>query len=641
MSYIKYDDDLCNSVKDEITTLQSEINGCFDSISNGAKNAKISLDDPRVVVIEEVTKKPNFIAGIFGAKDEIVKEEVANYSANASIYNDNLDSLNKKALEIKKDVNDEIKKVVNALGEISLKVNEYENSPLTELNKFEVEYEESSYGFLYGYASVGSAITGDEDDSITNPEVPVGSDGSAKDKEDEKPVIGSTPNNNDNKNKNGEDEEEPTTGTHTGNDGDKDNSTEDDDTSLVTHTGSDGGDKDDSREDDDTSLVTHTGSDGGDKDSSDNDVVVDGYTGNDGNKNDSSSEDANNWLVHTGNNGNTNGTSNEGVTVGTHNGNDGNQNNLSDSDNLNSNNNDGSDGKLSGTDDDVLDALLGVVGNNGNINNNKDNDFNTGLHTGNNGDRDDLLSGDSDSFGKNSLDGNYEGMPNTGLFGGAIVGGVLSSSNSSSDSSDKYKGKYEKYSLIFKVFNTIIPFIILLILGGIVSGILSNAIFSTLLIGVILFNYYYINKLFNYWVDYYKNKFGNNGNPLFNDGNSNENKKNRRSDYIIFVSYIVSSLVIFVLTILEWLKSYWFILLLILLLIIIWLVVTDKDEVTSKKQDMFIKILYIISVLLSLVFTIILVVKGVLPWYWILFVILVFTILLTYLIILKKYRNNI
>ena len=40
MSYIKYDDDLCNSVKDEITTLQFEINGCFDSISNGAKNAK-------------------------------------------------------------------------------------------------------------------------------------------------------------------------------------------------------------------------------------------------------------------------------------------------------------------------------------------------------------------------------------------------------------------------------------------------------------------------------------------------------------------------------------------------------------------------------------------------------------------------
>jgi hypothetical protein len=77
------------------------------------------------------------------------------------------------------------------------------------------------------------------------------------------------------------------------------------------------------------------------------------------------------------------------------------------------------------------------------------------------------------------------------------------------------------------------------------------------------------------------------------------------------------------------------------LLIIIWLVATDKDEVTSKKQDMFIKILYIISVLLSLVFTIILVVKEVLSWYWILFVILVFTILLTYLIILKKYRNNI
>ena len=618
MSYIKYDDDLCNSVKDEITTLQSEINGCFDSISNGAKNAKISLDDPRVVVIEEVTKKPNFIAGIFGAKDEIVKEEVANYSANASIYNDNLDSLNKKALEIKKDVNDEIKKVVNALGEISLKVNEYENSPLTELNKFEVEYEESSYGFLYGYASVGSAITGDEDDSITNPEVPVGSDGSTKDKENEKPIIGSTPNNNDNKNKNGDDEEETTTGTHTGNDGNKD----------------------DSREDGDTSLVTHTGSDGGDKDSSDNDVVVDGYTGNDGNKNDSFAEDSNSWLDHTGNNGNTDGISNEDVTVGTHNGIDGNKNNLSDSDNLNSNNNDGSDGKLSGTDDDVLDALLGVVGNKGNINNNKDKDFNTGLHTGNNGDRDDLLSGDPDSFGKNSLDGNYEGMPNTGLFGGAIVGGVLSSSNNSSDSSDKYKGKYEKYSFIFKVFNTIIPFIILLILGGIVSGILSNAIFSTLLIGVILFNYYYINKLFNYWVDYYKNKFGNNGNPLFNDGNSNENKKNRRSDYIIFVSYIVSSLVIFVLTILELLKSYWFILLLILLLIIIWLVVTDKDEVTSKKQDMFIKILYIISVLLSLVFTIILVVKEVLSWYWILFVILVFTILLTYLIILKKYSKN-
>ena len=621
MSYIKYDSDLSVSVKNDISDLKSDIVNCFSDISSNAINSKIALDDSRVVVVEEVVKKPGLVASWFGASEKVEKVETKNYSANAALYNEAAEQISIAASKYQKEINLEIDKVVLALEAIDKKILEYENSPLVELEKLEVEYNDSAYSFLYGYASIGVVANEEDRNTFVPAEVPVSSDGSKSDDEENSVIVEET-NSEESSVEKSDSEENGEQSTHVVEDG-KSLNNEDDEKSEVKLYENNEESSNKYEDGEFNEFDSHSGSDDKSQETDDIKTVETGiYTSNNDELKQDDSENSYEFDIHNGNNAELQKQDNfkeEVKDVST-----------------------GSDGNNNLSDAYLIAALMAASGSSDTSKDFSVNEIELNRYNKNNGDKSDNIDDFDNSNSLKEFNDKYEKIPNTGLFSGSIFGSIFSSSYIDKEKNKKDKNIVSeiiksKYPFIYDFINTLLPlFVLLVILSG-VFGIISSGVLGVLLTVLCVFGYFYLEKMYDFWVN--NNYFGNDGKSEKKDENKGElilkEEKNTVRDIIVFVftAFIDFSLVLF-----KVIKTYWFILLLILLLIIIWIIIIDDD-----KDDIYLNVWFVLfSSVFGLIFSIILAFNKFISWYWVILGFILFLLSLWYVLkISKKYKKGI